>query len=182
MVNYIALFRGVSPDNARLVCVTADPVVVRQLASHLLAVERQFSADPVTTAIDTGQRRALRVIRQEAQREICAGHVLPPRIEAHTRPEARREPELASGATGLESSVPRARAFSARQPTVARPARRGGGGKGISPSDSEMSLGGRGQGADLRAAGRHMGASQKRRIGANLQTGSQEFAPGGSTA
>lgn len=77
-----------------LVCVTRERVLVRDLASRLLALEVPVRGDPAETAIKTGQRRALRIIRGDAQREIRAASG----VRAESEVLARRGASTGPGA------------------------------------------------------------------------------------
>jgi hypothetical protein len=58
---FLALYRGESVNAAKLVALTAQPELVRELAARMLA-EPEDEADPVTAELERGRRRALQVI------------------------------------------------------------------------------------------------------------------------
>jgi len=65
MTTFLAVYRGMTVAEAKMIAVTADPNLVSMVATHLLEDEQQ-EADPVVTAIDLGRRAALRLIHREA--------------------------------------------------------------------------------------------------------------------
>jgi hypothetical protein len=58
---FLALYRGESVNAAKLIALTVDPALVRELAARLLA-EPEDEEDPVTLELERGRRRALQVI------------------------------------------------------------------------------------------------------------------------
>ena len=67
--SFLALYRGRSVADAKLVAVSADPGVVADFATRLLnrtAPEDDDEEDPVLAAIEGGRRRALRLVSREA--------------------------------------------------------------------------------------------------------------------
>ncbi len=70
MVSFVALYRGPSLSAAELVGVTTDPALVAHVADRLLAErdrEGRRSDDPATAALTEGKRRALELVRDEAE-------------------------------------------------------------------------------------------------------------------
>ena len=64
---FIAVYTGASVASARLVAATADPDLVAYVASRLLR-EPPHVDDAAVAALDSGRKRALRLVRQEASR------------------------------------------------------------------------------------------------------------------
>ncbi len=60
---FLALYRGESVNAAKLIALTAQPALVRELAALMLA-ETEDEADPVTVELERGRRRALQVINR----------------------------------------------------------------------------------------------------------------------
>jgi hypothetical protein len=63
MTTLVALYRGETIGDARLIAVSADPELVAYVAAALLQ-EPPSSDDPVVAQIDGGQRRALRLVKK----------------------------------------------------------------------------------------------------------------------
>jgi hypothetical protein len=61
---FLALYRGDSVSDAKLVALTATPEVVRDFAERLLA-EPETEDDPVSLEVERGRRRALRRVKSE---------------------------------------------------------------------------------------------------------------------
>ena len=69
MSTFLALYRGETVANAKLVAVSADPTTVAEFAARLLhdpAEQTWGSDDPVLLDIERGRRQALRRIAKEA--------------------------------------------------------------------------------------------------------------------
>lgn len=66
--SFVALYRGASVSDARLVAVSADPDIVREFAERLLSEELGPGAepDPVERALEGGRRDAIQLVRDEA--------------------------------------------------------------------------------------------------------------------
>jgi hypothetical protein len=64
---FVAVYRGQSVGDARLVAVSADPAIVSDLAARILG-QPASTGDPVLARLDAGRRAALRVIGEEASR------------------------------------------------------------------------------------------------------------------
>ncbi len=71
MSTFIALYRGPSVSEARLVAVSSDAGLIRDVTAHLIGPsdEDDLSPDPVVRSIDRGRRAALRFILREASSE-----------------------------------------------------------------------------------------------------------------
>jgi hypothetical protein len=69
MLSFVALYRGRDLPSAELVAVSTDPGLVADVASALLSrTPRGRPADPALGALNTGRRRALRVVAREGAR------------------------------------------------------------------------------------------------------------------
>jgi hypothetical protein len=63
---FIAVYRGRTASDARLVALTSDAVIVALVVSQILTDQNDRSADdPVVDAIDRARRQGLRLIRRE---------------------------------------------------------------------------------------------------------------------
>jgi hypothetical protein len=62
---FIAVYRGRTASDARLVAVSSDPVVVATVVGRMLADRDDQSADAAVGAIDRARRQGLRLIRRE---------------------------------------------------------------------------------------------------------------------
>lgn len=65
MTTFLALYRGETPGSSRLLALTADPEVVREFAARLLKSGVPDS-DPVLREFESGRRRALKLVADEA--------------------------------------------------------------------------------------------------------------------
>ncbi len=66
MTTFLALYRGKTVADAKMVAVTADPCLVADVVNRLLAQPQEHDDDPVVRAIDHGRATALRLIKREA--------------------------------------------------------------------------------------------------------------------
>jgi hypothetical protein len=63
---FIAIYRGRTASDARLVTLTSDPGIVATVVGQMLADQSDLSGDdPVVDAIDRARRQGLRLIRRE---------------------------------------------------------------------------------------------------------------------
>jgi hypothetical protein len=63
---FIAIYRGRTASDARLVAITSDPAIVALVVGQMLADQNDGTGDdPVVGAIDRARRHGLRVIRRE---------------------------------------------------------------------------------------------------------------------
>ncbi len=67
MASFIALYHGDTISTAALVATTADPEVVREFAERMLAVPEGQEPDDVLRELELGRRRALRLVRDDAE-------------------------------------------------------------------------------------------------------------------
>lgn len=65
MPTFLAVYRGDTIGEARMVAVTADPCLVADVVNRLLDQPREHDDDPVVRAIDHGRATALRLIKRE---------------------------------------------------------------------------------------------------------------------
>ena len=65
MTTFVALYRGKTIAEAKLVAVTADPTLVSAVATSLLDTPDTQNTDPVIATLDRGRRGALRLIQKE---------------------------------------------------------------------------------------------------------------------
>jgi hypothetical protein len=73
MVSFVALYRGRSVAEAELVAVGTDAELVGHVAGELLRTRTDPPEDPAVAALHTGRRRALRIVRAEAEQLAGAG-------------------------------------------------------------------------------------------------------------
>jgi hypothetical protein len=69
MTTFLALYRGKTVAEAKMVAVTADPVLVATVAAHLLDTPQPQGEDPVIANLERGRRAALRLIQQENRKD-----------------------------------------------------------------------------------------------------------------
>lgn len=70
MLSYVALYRGEDLNSAKLIAVTADPQLVGEVAAGILKTRPEKPNDAAVSAVEGGQRRALRIVRKEAKQAI----------------------------------------------------------------------------------------------------------------
>ncbi len=63
---FLALYAGESVNGAKLLALTAEPKIVRDFATRLLA-EPETEEDPVALELERGRQRALQLVRGEAE-------------------------------------------------------------------------------------------------------------------
>ena len=66
MVTFLTLYRGRSIADAELIAVATNPDLVAHVAGALLGERAGSSSDPAIAALNLGRRRALRLLRREA--------------------------------------------------------------------------------------------------------------------
>ena len=66
MTTFLALYRGKTVADAKMVAVTADPGLVAVVATHLLDTPQPHDEDAVVNTLERGRRAALRLIKREA--------------------------------------------------------------------------------------------------------------------
>ena len=71
MTTFLALYRGHTVAQAKMVADTADPELVALVATHLLKTQQyeENSEDPVLVVLGHGRQKALYRIKQEADHE-----------------------------------------------------------------------------------------------------------------
>jgi hypothetical protein len=65
LASFLALYRGESITASKIVAVTAEPNLVRDFAMRMLAGPDE-EPDPVLGELENGRRRALELVRSEA--------------------------------------------------------------------------------------------------------------------
>ena len=68
MASFLALYHGDTISSATLVATTVDPVVVHDFAERMLSVPEVKDPDAVLRELSVGRRRALRLVRDNAER------------------------------------------------------------------------------------------------------------------
>ena len=66
-MTFVAIYRGETVGEARLIGVCADPELVAYATDRMLAAEQRAALDPVVGAIDAGRTRALALISERRQ-------------------------------------------------------------------------------------------------------------------
>jgi len=66
MTTFVAIYRGQTVAEAKVIAVSADPLLVAEVSSKLLK-KSASSGDRVITALENGRRSALNLILQEAK-------------------------------------------------------------------------------------------------------------------
>jgi hypothetical protein len=67
LTTFLALYRGESVAAAKLLALTAEPELVCDFAKRMLARPEEQQPDEVLAELEHGRRRALRLVRSEAQ-------------------------------------------------------------------------------------------------------------------
>ena len=67
MTTFLALYRGDSVSAAKLLALTAEPDLVRDFASRMLAGPEEQESDPVLGELQRGRQRALQLVKSEAE-------------------------------------------------------------------------------------------------------------------
>ena len=70
MPTFLAIYRGQTVAEAKLVAVSADPTLVADVSNRLLRNQTDAHEDPVIASIERGRRAALRLIRREAHDDL----------------------------------------------------------------------------------------------------------------
>ena len=65
MTNFIALYRGRTLNDARLVALSSDPTLVLDFTTKLIS-EPLREADPALRELNKGRRRALKIVQGES--------------------------------------------------------------------------------------------------------------------
>ncbi len=74
MSTFLALYRGDTIAQAKLIAVSADPAVVSTFAQQLLrSADDNGEGDPVVASIARGRRQALRLISREHPASTAGG-------------------------------------------------------------------------------------------------------------
>ena len=77
---FIAVYRGRTASDARLVAVSSDPAIVALVVGQILADQNDRSGnDSVVDAIDRARRHGLRLIQRELRPPTAGGHDREPR-------------------------------------------------------------------------------------------------------
>lgn len=74
MPSFIALYEGDSVAQAKIIGVTSAPHLVSDVATQLLSeLGREQAPTPVVAALNSGRRRALRLVTTEAKQDARKG-------------------------------------------------------------------------------------------------------------
>jgi hypothetical protein len=66
LTSFVALYRGESVGAAKLIAVSAEPKLVRDLAARILAESEDEEPDAALRELERGRRRALQLVKTEA--------------------------------------------------------------------------------------------------------------------
>jgi hypothetical protein len=69
MTTFVAVYRGYTISDSRLIALSADPSLVADVTSRILQEQSGGDGDPVIASVENGRREALRLIKQEANDE-----------------------------------------------------------------------------------------------------------------
>ena len=69
MTSFVAIYRGPSVAEAKLIAASADPGLVSEVSTRLLQSLPVQNQDPIIESLETGRRTALRLIGKEASDE-----------------------------------------------------------------------------------------------------------------
>ncbi len=69
MTTFIALYRGHTLNDARLVALSSDPLIVFDFTTRLIS-EPLRENDPALRELNKGRRRALKIVHQENQTHL----------------------------------------------------------------------------------------------------------------
>lgn len=67
MTTYVAVYRGLTISDSRLVALSANPSLVADVTTRILAERQYEEPDLVVACVEEGRRQALKLIKQEAQ-------------------------------------------------------------------------------------------------------------------
>ena len=68
MTNFVAVYRGKTIRDAKMIAVSGDPALVAHVASELLDDPfclNDAGDDPILSALNQGRRRALRLVQED---------------------------------------------------------------------------------------------------------------------
>ena len=70
VTTFIAIYRGRTASDARLVSITSDPAIVATVVEQVLANrEDRTREDPVIDALDRARRHGLRLVQRELREQ-----------------------------------------------------------------------------------------------------------------
>ncbi len=69
MTTFIAIYRGDTVANAKLIAVSADPELVSRIASSFAKQENNSNNDGVLDTLESARRKALKFIQEELKDE-----------------------------------------------------------------------------------------------------------------
>ena len=67
MTTFVAVYRGHTISDSRLIALSADPGLVADVTSRILESQDRSSDDPAVAKVDQGRREALCLIKREAE-------------------------------------------------------------------------------------------------------------------
>lgn len=66
MTTYVAIYRGQTVSDSRLIALSADPDLVADVTTRILSERSEENSDPIVESVESGRRKALQLIKQEA--------------------------------------------------------------------------------------------------------------------
>ncbi len=66
MTNFIALYRGRTLNDARLIALSSDPTLISDFTTRLIS-EPLREDDPALRELNRGRRRALKIVQEESR-------------------------------------------------------------------------------------------------------------------
>jgi hypothetical protein len=69
LTTFVALYRGKTIAEARLIAVSADPDLVNEVSTHLLNAASVSINDPVIQRLEHGRVAAMQLLKKEASEE-----------------------------------------------------------------------------------------------------------------
>jgi hypothetical protein len=68
MTTFVALYRGQTVGEARLIAVSADPVLVSEVSTKLINAAEEPTDDPIFQSAHDGRIKTLHLVKKEADR------------------------------------------------------------------------------------------------------------------
>jgi hypothetical protein len=66
MTTFVAIYRGRTISDARLIALSADPALVADVTARILQERSAEESDPIIASLEKGRREALRLVQQES--------------------------------------------------------------------------------------------------------------------
>jgi hypothetical protein len=69
MTTFVAIYRGLTISNARLIALSADPVLIADVTARILQERSTEESDVIIGSLEKGRREALRLVQQKSGSE-----------------------------------------------------------------------------------------------------------------